>query len=553
MASSVMNLTSVHGNKSGKLITNYGSESLGLTSANNSKLPPNHPVTTNNTLKAIFVDPSSNNASSCRMGGNHYSAKCPVQSQPLIVSSHAISQSSSTSSLQSLPGNNGVCLPPMSTSNTGHSVNHFPSSSVNDNLLFLKQLANLGPRYAQMNAPCSSMGLQVTDGMNHCCNHGGSSIPPPSSQVNRLQLNAQHSKMWISQPTLRANSPSQSSSQIKSMMNLNQMATNSVVKSSSHQCDNTLASRNAATNRQMAMMKAVTSSGEICGNQFNLSSHQHPSSNAYIASQSSSINSLSSGSVVNISSVNNSNINGYIAKNNSTKPSSSSQHHIPSGNPPQPLYQNSTSNNVLAQILPPLNNQNNGSNSTLDSFVDNCQVQLYHKQIQDHYSSIVEQPSHLNPLLSQQQASTNFAPKHRNCGTPKSSCSSISSLSSAAFKSSSNQSINSNMLSDQVQHQIGSSTSVSASTHAVGNFNGSSSFNIATIPNSGNTATATSTSTEEMPLPSGWSVDCTLRGRKYYVDHNTKTTHWSHPFESEGLPSGWEKVTSPEYGVYYVK
>lgn len=57
---------------------------------------------------------------------------------------------------------------------------------------------------------------------------------------------------------------------------------------------------------------------------------------------------------------------------------------------------------------------------------------------------------------------------------------------------------------------------------------------------------------EEMPLPPGWSVDYTMRGRKYYIDHNTKTTHWSHPLEKEGLPTGWERIDSPEYGVYYV-
>ena len=43
---------------------------------------------------------------------------------------------------------------------------------------------------------------------------------------------------------------------------------------------------------------------------------------------------------------------------------------------------------------------------------------------------------------------------------------------------------------------------------------------------------------EELPLPPGWSVDYTLRGRKYYIDHNTQTTHWSHPLEKEGLPTG---------------
>ena len=31
-----------------------------------------------------------------------------------------------------------------------------------------------------------------------------------------------------------------------------------------------------------------------------------------------------------------------------------------------------------------------------------------------------------------------------------------------------------------------------------------------------------------------------------------QTTHWSHPLETEGLPAGWEKVESPEFGVYYL-
>ena len=59
-------------------------------------------------------------------------------------------------------------------------------------------------------------------------------------------------------------------------------------------------------------------------------------------------------------------------------------------------------------------------------------------------------------------------------------------------------------------------------------------------------------SESEYPLPIGWSIGQTLRGRRYFIDHNTKTTHWSHPLEKEGLPTGWEKIDSPEYGVYYV-
>lgn len=87
---------------------------------------------------------------------------------------------------------------------------------------------------------------------------------------------------------------------------------------------------------------------------------------------------------------------------------------------------------------------------------------------------------------------------------------------------------------------------------------------------------ATQMQEEELPLPPGWSVDYTLRGRKvslvaahfefichlafvssslkqYYIDHTAKTTHWSHPLEREGLPVGWQCIDSPQYGVYYVK
>lgn len=56
---------------------------------------------------------------------------------------------------------------------------------------------------------------------------------------------------------------------------------------------------------------------------------------------------------------------------------------------------------------------------------------------------------------------------------------------------------------------------------------------------------------EELPLPPGWSIDYTLRGRKYYIDHNTKTTHWSHPLEGDGLPHGWQRLKSAEYGILY--
>lgn len=53
----------------------------------------------------------------------------------------------------------------------------------------------------------------------------------------------------------------------------------------------------------------------------------------------------------------------------------------------------------------------------------------------------------------------------------------------------------------------------------------------------------------ELPLPPGWSADRTLRGRRYYMDHNTQTTHWSHPLES--VPQPWQRVSTPHHGVYY--
>uniref|UniRef100_A0A1A9X198 Scaffold protein salvador n=1 Tax=Glossina brevipalpis TaxID=37001 RepID=A0A1A9X198_9MUSC len=56
---------------------------------------------------------------------------------------------------------------------------------------------------------------------------------------------------------------------------------------------------------------------------------------------------------------------------------------------------------------------------------------------------------------------------------------------------------------------------------------------------------------EELPLPPGWATHYTLHGRKYYVDHNAHTTHWSHPLEREGLPVGWRRVVSKVHGTYY--
>ncbi|KAK2170642.1 hypothetical protein LSH36_1g01004 [Paralvinella palmiformis] len=72
--------------------------------------------------------------------------------------------------------------------------------------------------------------------------------------------------------------------------------------------------------------------------------------------------------------------------------------------------------------------------------------------------------------------------------------------------------------------------------------NGSSGYLSGNVPSGGG----------ELPLPPGWSVDWTIHGRRYYIDHNTQTTHWNHPLEKESLPTGWQKIESAEHGVYFI-
>ncbi|CAL8380868.1 unnamed protein product [Boreogadus saida] len=78
------------------------------------------------------------------------------------------------------------------------------------------------------------------------------------------------------------------------------------------------------------------------------------------------------------------------------------------------------------------------------------------------------------------------------------------------------------------------------------------------------------------PLPENWEMAYTESGEGYFIDHNTKTTSWIDPRcldkpqkpleeceDDEGvhteeldndleLPTGWEKIDDPVYGVYYV-
>ncbi len=58
---------------------------------------------------------------------------------------------------------------------------------------------------------------------------------------------------------------------------------------------------------------------------------------------------------------------------------------------------------------------------------------------------------------------------------------------------------------------------------------------------------------EDLPLPPNWAVEVTPENIRYYVDHNTRRTHWLHPLVHENLPRGWTKVFDTTHGVIYFK
>ncbi|KAG8227061.1 hypothetical protein J437_LFUL013244 [Ladona fulva] len=53
----------------------------------------------------------------------------------------------------------------------------------------------------------------------------------------------------------------------------------------------------------------------------------------------------------------------------------------------------------------------------------------------------------------------------------------------------------------------------------------------------------------EEPLPPGWEMRYDMYGRRYYVDHNTRSTSWERP---QALPPGWEVRRDPRGRIYYV-
>ncbi len=54
---------------------------------------------------------------------------------------------------------------------------------------------------------------------------------------------------------------------------------------------------------------------------------------------------------------------------------------------------------------------------------------------------------------------------------------------------------------------------------------------------------------DDEPLPTGWEMRYDPFGRRYYVDHNTRSTYWEKP---SPLPPGWEIRRDPRGRVYYV-
>ena len=57
------------------------------------------------------------------------------------------------------------------------------------------------------------------------------------------------------------------------------------------------------------------------------------------------------------------------------------------------------------------------------------------------------------------------------------------------------------------------------------------------------------TNQAEEPLIPGWEMRYDQYGRRYYVDHNSRSTTWERP---QPLPPGWEMRRDPRGRVYYV-
>lgn len=218
------------------------------------------------------------------------------------------------------------------------------------------------------------------------------------------------------------------------------------------------------------------------------------------------------------------------------------------------LYQNLLQREAEATSQSIKFNNLEGSTSTLDSFVENYQVQMHHREIQDQYSS--QKQTSNSDLIKKSSSDEKIsdskitAPHLNRLIFPLSDSSSSYCLKSSVDLSSNDSKVQTDFFAKKSDSSDANTPSFNLIDSAKSLMNDSSdSLIVSKKPNS----CSSLNSMEDLPLPPGWSIDFTLRGRKYYIDHNTKTTHWSHPLETEGLPTGWERVTSAEYGVYYVK
>ncbi|KAL5287456.1 MAGI3 family protein [Megaselia abdita] len=66
------------------------------------------------------------------------------------------------------------------------------------------------------------------------------------------------------------------------------------------------------------------------------------------------------------------------------------------------------------------------------------------------------------------------------------------------------------------------------------------------------------------PLPPKWEKAYTENGERYFIDHNSGSSHWLDPrlskFQKKSLedclddelPYGWEKIDDPQYGTYFI-
>ncbi|XP_049865404.1 E3 ubiquitin-protein ligase Su(dx) [Pectinophora gossypiella] len=69
------------------------------------------------------------------------------------------------------------------------------------------------------------------------------------------------------------------------------------------------------------------------------------------------------------------------------------------------------------------------------------------------------------------------------------------------------------------------------------------------VPEPSTTHQAAASTSGEDPLPPGWEMRYDVYGRRYYVDHNTRSTSWERP---QPLPPGWEVRRDARGRVYYV-